>query len=77
MAAMKFTYDHRADAAFIQLVDHIERGEAVRSDACDVGLPLSAILLSFDAADRLLGIEILGASRLLRPEILEAGGSSK
>jgi len=72
---MKFTYDNKADAAFIQLVDRIDFGEAVRSDACDVDLSRSSILLSFDADDRLLGIEILGASRLLRTETLEIKGS--
>ena len=63
---MRVTYDPEADAAYAYLVDHIEPGEAVRQVIAHDG----DVVLDLDAKGRLLGVEVLGAKRLLRPETL-------
>jgi uncharacterized protein YuzE len=65
---MRVTYDPSAGAAYIYIVDTISRGEARQSVAVHDG----DVMLDLDANGRLLGIEILGAERLLRPETLAA-----
>jgi hypothetical protein len=64
------TYDKSVDAAFIYLTDPIEHGEVVRGDTFGRDLDQTAVLGAFDAEGRLLGIELLGVSRLVRPESL-------
>ena len=73
---MKVTYDPAADAAFIYLVDVIRPGQIVQSQMCDLEIREGAVILALDAGQQLLGIEILGASRLLPPEVL-AGAVSQ
>lgn len=68
---MRITYDPDADAAFLYLIDEIASGQVTRSEMCDLEIREGAVILAWDAEDRLLGIEILGASRLVPPEILE------
>ncbi len=43
----------------------ISPGGVARSHVCDVELTDCSVILDFDAADKLIGIELLGASRLL------------
>lgn len=69
-AGMRMTYDAEADAAFLYIVDPIGPGEAVESHMVDVALNGAAVIASFDSGRRLLGIEVLGASRALRAESL-------
>ena len=64
------TYDPVADAAFLYLADPIEPGAAVSGSTLNRELDRAAVNASFDSAGRLLGIELLGVSRLLRPESL-------
>jgi hypothetical protein len=66
------TYDEVAHAAFIYLTDPIEPGAAVSGGTLDVPLDRAAVNASFDSVGRLLGIELLGVSRLLRPDSLPA-----
>jgi uncharacterized protein YuzE len=63
---MRITYDRTVDAAKIYLVE-IENGAAV-TQKC---LPLEngEIILDFDKDGYLLGIEILGADSILKPEL--------
>lgn len=70
MATIRFDYDPEADAASIYLKYPVLSGEAVRSDAGSVGVPMTSIVFSFDAEDHLIHIEILGASRVLPPSLL-------
>lgn len=63
------TYDADADAAYIYVTDPIAPGEAVRQAILD-DTPLMSVIVDFDADDRLLGIELLGVSRLLRSDAL-------
>jgi uncharacterized protein YuzE len=66
------TYDSEANAAYIYLVEEINRGEAARSCIADIALDNAAITIDFDAEGRVLGIEVLGASQTLRPETIRA-----
>jgi len=68
--AVRLTYDVEADAAYVYLVASIGSGEVEETRHCLVELDRAAINLDFDIDGRLLGIEILGASRVLRPEVL-------
>ena len=65
---VRLTYDPDADAAFIYLSDPIEPGAAVSGSTLNRVLDRASVNASFDADGRLLGIELLGVSRLLRPE---------
>ena len=61
---LRVTYDREADAAFVYLRD-IGAGAAARQVEAVPG----KVILSFDAEDHLLGIEVLSASSLLPDEI--------
>lgn len=65
---MRFTYSAPADALYIELVGG--RREVARSQ--EVG---SGITLDFDAGGRLLGIELLNATRHVPRDQLEAAGT--
>jgi uncharacterized protein YuzE len=67
---LRMTYDEVADAAFIYLTDPIEPGAAVSGRTLDCHLDHAAVNASFDSDGRLLGIELLGVSRLLRSDAL-------
>lgn len=69
---MRLTYDPQADAAFVYLVDEIGPGQAPRSLICDLEIQEGAVILLLNNDDRVVGIEVLGASRLLPPEILQS-----
>ena len=64
--SLRFTHDPVADAAYIYVRYPIEFGEVVRSDVETP--PMTSIIYDFDDEGRLLGIEILGASKLLPGE---------
>jgi len=68
--ALRITFDPDANAAFIYLVPDIGPGEVVHTHMCDVEIREGAIILDFDADDRLLGVEILGATSLLPESVL-------
>jgi uncharacterized protein YuzE len=73
---MRLTFDPKADAAMVDLVDEIVDGEVVRTEPCSVKLNGASIILMFDGENRLLGLEILGASRVLPDEVLRGGPKS-
>ncbi|MET8139165.1 DUF2283 domain-containing protein [Sphaerisporangium sp. NPDC005288] len=69
---MRIEYEQENDVAYVYLVDHIDEGEAsVQVPVEDEDLR-GDVILDFDAQGFLLGIEIIGASRVLRPELLSA-----
>ncbi len=57
---MKVTYDKEADAAFIYLKDKIEKGEVKNTISMN-----DNIVLDFDSNKKLIGIEILSASKVI------------
>ncbi|MFG2073393.1 DUF2283 domain-containing protein [Nonomuraea maritima] len=67
---MRIEHDDENDVAYIYLVDEIRPGEADSQFLVErEGMP-GEIVLDFDAGGRLLGIEVLGAAAILRPEVL-------
>jgi len=69
---MKITYDDTADAAYIYLADEIEPGAVAKTYCCDPQEVNGHINLDFDADGRLIGIEVLDASKRL-PELVIKG----
>ena len=69
---MRITFDPEADAAYIYVKDHLGFGEVVETHMCDVEVKEGAIILAFDEAGLLVGVEILGARKLLSEGVLEA-----
>jgi uncharacterized protein YuzE len=69
---MRLTHDSEADAAYIYLVDGIGRSEVAVSRVPDIPLENAALTVDFDTDGRILGIEVLGASRVLRAETIQA-----
>lgn len=66
------THDSEADAAYIYLVEEIARGEVARSSVANIAMDAAAITIDFGADGRVLGIAVLGASRVLRAETIRA-----
>lgn len=71
---MRVTYDAAFDAAYIQLVDEIGAGGVANTYPCDPTEVGGMINLDFDHAGRLVGVEVLDASKLLPAEVLESAG---
>ena len=67
---MRLSYDQASDAATIYIVDEIVAGGAPRSVMCDLEVRDGAVILLLDDDDRLVGIEVLGASRVLPIAVL-------
>lgn len=63
---MKFEYDKKADAAYIYLKYPIEDGECKKTVELNEN-----IILDFDKSNKLIGVEILNASKILSKEIIE------
>jgi len=68
--SLRMTYDPVADAAYIYVTDPIEDGASVKGAILDHGLAGTAVVGDFDSEGHLLGVELLGVSRLLRPGVL-------
>ena len=68
---MEGTYDPEADAAYLGLVATTEPGESKRQATARVEGLRADIVFDFDADDRIIGIEIIGARDQLRPETID------
>jgi uncharacterized protein YuzE len=62
---MKFTYDKEADAAYIYLEESISKGQSKKTIELNEN-----IILDLDDNGKLLGIEILDASKILNEKSL-------
>jgi len=67
---VRIEHDRENNVAYIYLVDEIGEGEAVTQIEVEDDDLRGEIVLDLDREGRLLGIEVLGASRVLRPEVL-------
>ena len=67
---MRITYDSEADAASIYFTE-IRPGGVTRTYSCDPSEVGSDIHLDFDSDGRLLGVEVLDASRKLPKDLLK------
>jgi uncharacterized protein YuzE len=70
---MRVSYDVKIDAAYIQLDGDLSHGGVARTVPVDPREIDGMINLDFDAAGRLVGIEVLEASRFLAPGLLRPG----
>ena len=68
---MRVTYDRSADAAYIYLIP-IKTGEVTKTYPCDPAEISGMINLDFNAANELIGVEVLGASKRLPSQLLES-----
>ena len=68
---MRMTYDSDADAAYLAIGDEVADGSAVENVVIERP-GRGDIVLDFDADGRLLGVEVIGATGLLRPATLAA-----
>ena len=68
---MRVRYDRSANAAYIYLIDRLEFGQVKKQYHCDLKKVGGIINLDFDSEGRLLGIEVLDASRYLSGETLD------
>lgn len=71
---LRMTYDLDADAAYIYLTDPIGPGEVDRTTVLGHRFDCASVNVDLDVQNRVLGIELLGVSRLLRPEAIPPTG---
>ncbi len=64
------SFDKEVDAAYITFADSIGVGGVKKTYPCDPREVGGMINLDFDADGRLVGVEVLDASRLLPEELL-------
>ncbi len=64
---MRIAYDKIADAAYIYLKEKIEKGEVKSTISMNEN-----IILDFDTNKKLIGIEILSASRIIPKSVVAA-----
>ncbi|MBF4578166.1 DUF2283 domain-containing protein [Frigoribacterium sp. VKM Ac-2530] len=65
----RFTYDLDSDCAYVELAPRVADGDAVEQVVVERE-GRGDIVLDFDSAGRLLGVEIVGARALLTAETL-------
>ena len=71
---MHIKYDAAADSAYIYLVEFIGAGEVAKTYPCDPREVGGEINLDFDGEGRLIGIEVLDASKALPAGLLRGQG---
>lgn len=71
---MKVTYDRTIDAAYISLTREGYEIRVAKTYPCDPIEVEGQINLDFDAHGKLIGIEVLDASRKLPPDLLQLDG---
>jgi uncharacterized protein YuzE len=67
---VRIEFDREANAAYIYLKD-IASGEATRQHVVDEPHTRGMIVLDFDKKGRLIGVEVLDATRALPQELLD------
>lgn len=70
MTAARVTYDSEADAAYVYLVREIRAGEVARTVCVDPDEVGGMVNIDLDVDGHVLGIEILDARSLMRPDVL-------
>jgi len=73
--SLEMRYDEEADAAYIYVVPRGPGRSVARTKFCDVELDGSAVSIDLNADDQILGIEILGASKVLPVSLLRESES--
>ena len=63
---MKFEYDQEADTGYIYLKYPLKDGECKKTEEVNEN-----VILDFDAAGKIIGVEILNASKMLNKKVIE------
>ena len=63
---MRFEYDQDVDAGYIYLKYPLKDGECKKTEEVNEN-----IILDFDKAGKLIGVEILNASKILSKKVIE------
>ncbi|MFI5958413.1 DUF2283 domain-containing protein [Cryptosporangium sp. NPDC051539] len=66
---MRITVDAEANAAYVEIAPDVQDGDAVEQVVIERP-ERGDVVLDFDAAGHLLGVEIIGANELLRRSVL-------
>lgn len=69
---MRITYDKQADAVYIYIQNNIKKGGVAKTYMCDTADIDGMINLDFDEQGRLIGIEIMDASKKLPKDLLDS-----
>ncbi len=69
---MRITFDPEADAAYIYVKNRLGFGEVAETHMCDVEVKEGAVILAFNGEGHLVGVEVLGARKLLSEDVLNA-----
>ena len=69
---MRVTYDAEVDAAYIYLLDTPSPGSAVTTLSLDPAEINGEVNVDLDSDGRIIGIEVLDASRLLPEELIRS-----
>jgi uncharacterized protein YuzE len=72
MTFMDGTYDPDADMAYLRLIPRIDPGSSKRQVVARLEGIADDLVFDLDQDGRILGIEVFGASTVLRPETIEA-----
>jgi uncharacterized protein YuzE len=67
---MRLSYDAEVDVATVYLLDEIGPGGAPNSAICDLEADGGSVILLLSGEGKLVGIEVLGATKLLPPALL-------
>ncbi|MBI3412549.1 MAG: DUF2283 domain-containing protein [Candidatus Aenigmarchaeota archaeon] len=68
---MRFRYDKEVDAGYIYIKYPIRSGEAKKTVTLS-----DNIILDFDKKDKLIGVEILNASKMMDRQVLRDAGKA-
>jgi uncharacterized protein YuzE len=68
--SLRLEYDRETDAAYVYLCEEIHAGGVARTISVDPQAIRGVVNLDLDDDDRVIGLEVLDASRMLRPELL-------
>ncbi len=68
---MKLIYDPSVDSEYIQLTDSIYSNQVKNSYPCNPVEVKGEINLDFDESNKLIGIEVMDASKKLPQELLD------
>lgn len=74
--SVRITYDQDADAAYVYFEDRIADGSVEQTVPSGIDLDRALIAFDFNVDGKLVGIEILGASRILTREALAVADSA-
>lgn len=72
---MRLTFERDTDSAYLELTDLGEPRVVAKTYTCNPTEVGGMINLDFDPEDRLIGIEIVGATKKLRPTVIRLADS--